>query len=387
LKTRNIVILGSTGSIGENAVLAAKEIPDAVKVVGVAAGTNYARVAEQARELGCRFAAVANPADPEKFADSLPRGCEAMTGSDAMAEIAADDDVDLVLCAIVGAASLKPALAAAKAGKTLALASKEALVMAGGILMAEARGNGAEIVPVDSEHSAVAQCLAGRKTEEVSRIILTASGGPFRDWPLERMEKATWSDALDHPTWEMGPKVTVDSATLMNKALEIIEASHLFGLPGGKIDVVIHRQSIVHSMVEFMDGALLAQMNAPDMRFPILRAMTWPEILPNSLPALSWSDMSTLTFEPPDEERFPSLRFAREALITGGAAGTALNAANEVAVERFRKGDIRLTDIWKVVGETLDARDWAGNADSLNEIIKADAEARTHAERIADNLA
>ena len=383
MSKRNIVILGSTGSIGASAISAAKELGDAVDVVGIAAGQNAAEVADQALDLGCRYAAVASPSDPAEFAAMLPANCECMTGADAATRLAVSPEVDIVLCAIVGTASLAPALEAVRAGKTLALASKEALVMAGDLLMSEAKRHGATVIPVDSEHSAVAQCLAGRSTDEVSRIILTASGGPFRDWPIEKMEKATLEDALAHPTWDMGPKITIDSATLMNKALEMIEAKHLFDLPGEKIDVGIHRQSIVHSMVEFMDGAMLAQMNAPDMRFPIIRALTWPETLANSLPALKWSDMATLTFEAPDETRFPALRFARAALDIGGSAGTALNAANEVAVERFRAGAIRFTDIWRIVEETLSKESWSGTVDSLETALEADRLAREIASEIA----
>jgi len=384
---KKAVILGSTGSIGENAVLAAEELSDIVDVVGVGAGSNYRRVAEQAMMFGCRFAAVADSSRAAEFAELLPEGCEALVGPDAMEALVSADGVDFVLCAIVGSASLRPVLAAVGGGRTLALASKEALVMAGELVMSEARASGAEVLPVDSEHSAVAQCLAGRSVSEVSRMILTASGGPFRDWTLEDMGDATLADALAHPTWEMGPKVTIDSATLMNKALEIIEARHLFEIPGEKIDVVIHRQSMVHSMVEFADGTVLAQMNAPDMRFPIHRAFAWPEILPNSLPSLRWSDISSLTFEPPDEGRFPSLRFAKEALAAGGAAGAALNAANEVAVDRFRSGAIRFTDIWRVVGGTLDSGGWEAFGGTLESIMEADAAARLAAARIADGLA
>ena len=376
MSQKRVVILGSTGSVGENAVLAAKSLAGKVEVVGLGAGASHVRLAEQAKELGCAVVALADPAAAIAAKEVLPPECEILAGGDAMAELAVRPEVDLVLCAIVGAPSLRPAFETVKAGKTLALASKEALVMAGRLIMAEADKRGVEIIPVDSEHSAVAQCLAGRSAA-ASKIVLTASGGPFLDWDAGRMESATVEDALAHPTWNMGTKISIDSATLMNKALEIIEASHLFGLPAEKIDVAIHRQSVVHSMVEFMDGTMLAQMSVPDMRFPILRALAWPETLPNTLPTLGWRDLAALTFEPPDETKFPSLGFAREAIRTGGTAGAALNAANEMAVAEFVAGRVRFSDIWKIVEETLNARDWSFGEESLDAVLEADSEARS----------
>ncbi len=373
---RNIVILGSTGSVGENAVLAAKSLSGKISVVGLGVGSNHVRVVEQAGELGCGLVAIADPAAAEAAKELLPSKCEILAGEDAMVELATRPEVDLVLCAIVGAPSLRPVLESVKAGKTLALASKEALVMAGSLVMAEAGKHGVEIIPIDSEHSAVAQCLRGRGGDAVARIVLTASGGPFLDWTSEEMERATVDDALAHPTWNMGTKISIDSATLMNKALEIIEASHLFGFPADKIDVLVHRQSVVHSMVEFKDGTILAQMSVPDMRFPIVRALTWPETLPNSLPTIGLKDMASLAFELPDETRFPSLRFAKEVLRAGGSAGTALNAANEVAVAGFVSGRLRFHDIWKIVEETLNARDWSSGGKSLESVLAADSEAR-----------
>ena len=375
MSKKRIVILGSTGSIGENAVLAAKSLAGKVEVVGLGAGTSHVRLAEQAKELGCRVVALADPAAATAAKKALPPECEILAGEDAMAELAVRPEVDLVLCAIVGAPSLRPAFEAVKAEKTLALASKEALVMAGRLIMAEADKRGVEIIPVDSEHSAVAQCLAGRAA--ASRIVLTASGGPFLDWDAGKMARATVEDALAHPTWNMGTKISIDSATLMNKALEIIEASHLFGLPAEKIDVAIHRQSVVHSMVEFADGTMLAQMSVPDMRFPILRALAWPETLPNTLPTLGWRDIAALTFEPPDETKFPSLGFAKEALRSGGVAGAVLNAANEMAVAEFVAGRVRFTDIWRIVEETLNMRDWSSGGESLEAVLEADSEARS----------
>ena len=372
---KNIVILGSTGSVGENAVLAAKSLSGKVNVVGLGAGSNHVRVAEQAKELNCGLVALADPVAAAAAKELLPPECEILAGGDAMVELATKPEVDLVLCAIVGAPSLRPAFEAVKAGKTLALASKEALVMAGHIIMAEAKKRGVEIIPVDSEHSAVAQCLAGRSAA-ASRIILTASGGPFLDWTSEAIARATVKDALAHPTWNMGTKISIDSATLMNKSLEIIEASHLFGLPAGKIDVVVHRQSIVHSMVEFQDGTVLAQMSVPDMRFPIVKALTWPDTLPNALPTLGLKDIANLTFEPPDKTKFPSLNFAQEVLRTGGVSGAALNAANEIAVGEFVAGRARFSDIWRIVEETLEARDWSSGEDNLEAILEADNEAR-----------
>jgi 1-deoxy-D-xylulose-5-phosphate reductoisomerase len=375
---KKIVILGSTGSIGENAIKVVQHLRDEFYVTGIAAATNSARLAEQAELLGCEYVAIADSSKAGELSKLAPTPCKVLAGEEGIIELVTNPEVDLVLCAIVGSPSLRPVLAAVQAGKNVALASKEALVMGGSLIMKTAEENGAKIIPVDSEHSAVFQCLEGKKHEDISKIILTASGGTFREWSLERMSSATWEEALSHPTWNMGPKVTVDSATLMNKALEIIEARWLFDMPGESIDVVIHHQSIIHSMVEFVDGTLLAQMGSPDMRFPIQYALTYPKKFPGSLESLDFAKFAKLTFEIPDRSRFPSLDFSYEALRQGGTLPTVMNAANEIAVERFRKGEIRFTDIWKVIEKSMDSHKSVMEP-SLDDIFEADSEARISA--------
>ena len=374
-KKKNIVILGSTGSIGKNALKVVKHLSDEFYVSGIAAGANFARLAEQASELGCTYAAVADDSNFAEFAKLLPKGCKGGAGEESINEMISCPEVDLVLCAIVGSASLKPVLTAIRAGKDIALASKEALVMAGDLVMSEAKRCGVRILPVDSEHSAVFQCLEGKKHDDIAKIILTASGGAFRKWSYEKMQRATLEDALAHPTWDMGIKVTVDSATLMNKALEIIEAHWLFDIPGDNIDVVIHHQSIIHSMVEFIDGTLLAQMGTPDMRFPIQYALTYPKKFPGSLKSLNFAEFANLSFELPDRKRFPSLDFAYEALQKGGTMPTVMNAANEVAVQRFRKGEISFTGIWKIIENAMSSHNPLDRPE-LDAILSADKEAR-----------
>lgn len=372
---KNIVILGSTGSIGENAVKVALHLKEELRVVGLAAGSNFARLAEQARLLDCPSVAIADESLAAKLADSLPKGCEIRLGMDGVVDLVTSGDVDIVLCAIVGADSLRPVMETLRAGRSLALASKEALVMAGPLVMRTASENGARILPVDSEHSAVFQCVEGRSCDDISRIVLTASGGAFRDWSAERIRTATLDDALTHPTWNMGPKVTIDSATLMNKALEIIEASWLFDIPGEKIEVLIHRESIVHSMVEFVDGAVLAQMGTPDMRHPIQYALTYPEKHKSSLSPFDLAKLANLSFEIPDRSKYPSLDFAYEALKTGGTMPTVMNAANEVAVDAFRAGEIEFTNIWNVI-ERVMSRHQADAGATMDDVMNADAEGR-----------
>ena len=374
-KRKNIVILGSTGSIGENALKVVKHLSDEFHVSGIAAGANFARLAEQASELGCEYAAIADDCNFAEFVKLLPTGCKGSVGEDGILEMVSQPEVELVLCAIVGSASLMPVLTAIRAGKDIALASKEALVMAGDLVMAEAKKYGVSILPVDSEHSAVFQCLEGKKHEDIAKIILTASGGAFREWSYEKMQTATLEDALAHPTWNMGVKVTVDSATLMNKALEIIEARWLFDIPGENIDVVIHHQSIIHSMVEFVDGTLLAQMGMPDMRFPIQYALTYPKKFQGSLKTLDFAKFANLSFEIPDRKRFPSLDFAYEALRQGGTMPTVMNAANEVAVELFRQGEIPFTGIWEIIENAMSSHNPLDRPE-LGAILSADQEAR-----------
>jgi len=372
---KKVVILGSTGSIGDNAVKIAQHLPDELDVVGVVANTRVEKLAEQAELLNCKYAITSDPKRLTELEANLPQGCKAMAGEDAVLKLVTMDEVDIVLCAIVGTGGLMPVIEAVRAGKDIALASKEVLVMAGELVMAEVEKAGVSMLPVDSEHSALFQCLEGKKKEDVSRLILTASGGAFRSSTLDQMHNATYQNALAHPTWDMGPKVTIDSASLMNKALEIIEARWLFDIPGDQIDAVIHPQSVIHSMVEFVDGTMLAQLSSPDMRFPIQYALTYPHKHPGTLEPLDFTKFSQLTFELPDSLRFPSLNFAHEALNRCGTMPAVMNAANEVAVDAFSNAQIRFTDIWNVIEKTMDRHTVQPNP-SLEEIISADSWAR-----------
>ena len=377
----NLALLGSTGSIGKSALAVARALPDRIRVSLLAAGKNWELLAEQAREFhpGCVCLEDASHLDDLRAA--VPAGCKVISGREALCEAVAAPEISTMLCAIVGTGGLFPTLSAIRAHKTIALASKEVMVMAGRLVTAEAKANDARILPVDSEHSALFQCLEGRRPSEVAQLILTASGGPFRKTPVSEMDRMTWKQALAHPTWSMGPKVTVDSASLMNKALEMIEARWLFDVEEPRIEVLVHPQSIVHSLVRFRDGALMAQMSIPDMRFPIQYALTWPEHTASNLPALDLAEIGNLTFERPDESRFPSLGFARAALEAGGALPAILNAANEIAFERFRAGTIRFTDIWRIVERTMNALRRCGD-ETLDEILEADGLARAYARGI-----
>ena len=376
-----LALLGSTGSIGKSALAVARALPDRIRVSLLAAGKNWELLAEQAREFKPDCVCLDDAAHLGDLRAAVPAGCRVISGREALCEAVAAPEISTVLCAIVGTGGLFPTLSAIRAHKTIALASKEVMVMAGRLVTAEAKKCEARILPVDSEHSALFQCLEGRHPSEVAQLILTASGGPFRNTPVSEMDKMTWEQALAHPTWSMGPKVTVDSASLMNKALEMIEARWLFDVEGPRIEVLVHPQSIVHSLVRFRDGALMAQMSIPDMRFPIQYALTWPEHTTSNLPVLDLAGIGTLTFEQPDESRFPSLGFARRALEVGGALPAVLNAANEVAFERFRAGTIRFTDIWRIVERTMDALEGCGDG-TLDEVLEADARARDYARGI-----
>ncbi|MFZ2654242.1 MAG: 1-deoxy-D-xylulose-5-phosphate reductoisomerase [Victivallales bacterium] len=372
---KKIVILGSTGSIGRNAVSVVKHLSDELEVVGIAARGNIELLEAQARELKCRHVAVSDGGKAAEIKRRLPRGYKVLAGEEGILELCRRPEVDLVLCAIVGTGGLLPVLEAVKSGKDIAIASKEVLVMAGEIVMREVRRNKVQFLPVDSEHSAIFQCLEGKRKEDVGRIILTASGGPFRGRSKSEMRSATYKSALDHPVWDMGPKVTIDSATLMNKALEIVEARWLFDVPGDKIDVVIHPQSVIHSMVEFIDGTVLAQMSAPDMRFPIQFALTYPVKHSGSLKPLDFAKLAGLTFERPDTRNFPALDFAYEALRLGGTMPAVMNAANEVAVERFRKSEIGFTEIWNIIEKAMSYHKRLDRP-SLDAILSADKWAR-----------
>lgn len=373
---RRLVILGSTGIIGKTALEVAAGLGD-VEVVGLAARRNHELLASQARRWRPRVVAVEDAAAADRLRADLPVGTTLLAGPDAATHLAALRDADVVLVAVVGVAGLRPTLAALEAGHDVALANKESLV-AGGHLVVQARArSGARLLPVDSEHSAIAQCLAGQDHGALRRLILTASGGPFLRRPLTALPSVTVEEALAHPIWNMGPKVTIDSATLMNKGLEIIEAHWLFGVPAERIDVVIHPQGVVHSMVEFVDGAVLAQLGRPDMRGPIQYALTAPGRRPGPVAPLAWDDVR-LSFERPSPERFPALALARGALAQGGTATAVLNAANEVAVERFLGGAIRFPEIAETVAEVV-SRHRPRPAPTLDEVLEADAWARSEA--------
>jgi 1-deoxy-D-xylulose-5-phosphate reductoisomerase len=380
-RRKRIVLLGATGSIGESTrrVIAAHR--DRLELVAVAGRGRWEQLAAIAREHGVRevgifddAALAAARAAPAAF----PPGTRLHGGLEGLRELARLPDADLVLVAVVGTLGLEPALAAIAAGKDLALASKEILVLAGPFVMAEARRHGVRILPVDSEHNAVFQCLEGHPAAAVRRIVLTASGGAFRDWPAERLAQATPADALRHPNWSMGPKITVDSATLANKGLELIEAQHLFGLRPEQCGAVLHPQSIVHCLVEFTDGAMLAQLCPPSMTFPIQHALLHPERPPGTEPALSLERAFGLEFRPVDEGRFPMLRLAREVMAAGGAAPATYNAANEVAVAAFLAGRLPFLAIPRVV-ETVLAEMPALPSPDLAAVLAADAEARRRA--------
>lgn len=349
---RRVAILGATGSIGHSAIEVCRHLGERFEIRALTAVTSWKKLAEQALEVRPAMVALNDRSTHEKPSENLAAlidallgtGIKVVTGGRAMEEIVARADVDIVVAAVVGAAGLAPVIAAAKAGKTIALANKEALVVAGSIVMPAAGRHGATIVPVDSEHSAIFQSLRAGQGKEIRKIILTASGGPFRTWAKGKIEGATVAEALAHPNWKMGPKITIDSATMMNKALEIVEAHWLFGLPAEKIEVVIHPQSIVHSMVEFVDGSVIAQLGTPDMRTPIQYALTHPERVEGCSRRLEWSKIKEMTFEVPDE-RFPALQLGYEVIRLGGTAGAVVNAANESANEMFRAGNIRFGEI------------------------------------------
>ena len=378
---KKIVILGATGSIGGNTVKVAAHLADEIEVVGLAARNNLNELARQVELLRCPHAVTSNADALDQLRRLLPPYCTAAAGDEAMIELVTRPEVDMVLCAIVGTGGLAPVLAAIRAGKDIAIASKEILVMAGEIVMAEAAKYGVRLMPVDSEHSAIFQCIEGRRPENVHRLILTASGGPFRGSTREKLEHVTCEMALKHPTWSMGTKVTLDSASMMNKALEIIEAKWLFNIDAERIDVVIHPQSVIHSMVEFIDGTILAQMSTPDMRFPIQYALTWPHKRPGGVEAFDFRKYAQITFELPDRQVFPALDFAYAALRQGGTLPAVMNAANEAAVELFCRNKIKFTDIWRIIDKTMSAHIIIKHP-SLEEILAADCWARDFAGRI-----
>jgi 1-deoxy-D-xylulose-5-phosphate reductoisomerase len=349
-----------------------------MKIVGLGVAKSTERLLEQAKEFGVKALAVSDPQAAEKVKSKLPAGAKFFPGAEGLARMVEETDADMVLVAIVGTAGLAPALAALRSGKDLAVASKEILVLAGSAVMAEAKKRNRQVLPVDSEHNAIFQCLQGANEKEVRKVILTASGGPFRQSRAAELEKVTVAQALKHPTWSMGKKITIDSATMFNKGLEMIEAHWLFGLPMKQVEVVVHPQSIVHSMVEFIDGSVLAQLSVTDMCFPIQYAVTFPERMPSGLPPLDLAKLGSLTFEAPDEKRFPALRLAREAGEAGGTLPGVFNAANEVAVEAFLAEQIPFPRIWGIVEEVMQKHIHISSPD-LDAIIDSDRWARSEA--------
>jgi 1-deoxy-D-xylulose-5-phosphate reductoisomerase len=376
-RKRRVVLLGSTGSIGTSTLKVAREIPDRIEIIALAAAGNIEKLAAQARETGARHVGIYDASKAAALRALLPDGVTVHTGPEGLLELATLADADIALIAIVGTAGLHPALAAIEACKDLAIASKEILVMAGEIITAAASRRGVKLLPVDSEHNAIFQCLDGHRSgeAEVSRLILTASGGPFRQLPAEQLSDVTPEQALHHPTWNMGPKITIDSATLFNKGLEMIEARWLFGIGMERIDVVVHPQSIVHSMVEFTDGSVLAQLSRTDMCFPIQYALTWPERVRGGLQPLDFPALAKLEFEAPRVDDFPALKLARRAGLTGGTLPAVLNAANEIAVEAFRNNQIPFPGIWNCVSAVMDAH-LVQASDTLEAVVAADQWAR-----------
>lgn len=375
---KRVVLLGATGSIGENTLRVIAAHPDKLELVGIAARANWEKTAAIAREFGVRHVGLFEEtafAQARANATAFPTGTRLVGGLAGLNELACLPEADVVLVAVVGTTGLEPALAALGAGKALALASKEILVLAGKFVIAAAHRHGAKLLPVDSEHSAVFQCLEGHSTGQVRRVVLTASGGAFRDWPAERLAHATPADALKHPNWAMGPKITVDSATLANKGLELIEAQWLFGLGCDQCTAVLHPQSIVHCIVEFVDGTMLAQLSPPSMTFPIQHALLHPDRAGGVEPALDFERLLNLELRPVDEARFPMLRLAKESMRAGGVAPAVYNAANEVAVAAFLAHKIPFLAIPRVVEQTLAAISNFEPAD-LASVLATDAQAR-----------
>ena len=380
---KRVVILGATGSIGESALKVARDIPDRMEIVGLAANRNAEKLAAAANETRAQSVCLVDETKLNILTRELEYKPRILGGQEGLLEIARLPNAEMVLVAIVGTGGLRPALAAIEAGKDLAVASKEILVMAGEIVMREASDNDINVLPVDSEHNAVFQCLEGKNSSDVRRIILTASGGPFRELPRKDFDSITPEQALKHPTWNMGPKITIDSATLFNKGLEMIEAHWLFGVEMQRVEVVIHPQSIVHSMVEFADGSTLAQLSYSNMCFPIQYAVTWPDRVSNSLPPLDFSKLSRLEFFTPRYEDFPALNLARRAGETGGTLPSVMNAANEVAVAGFLDRHVRFPDIWQIVEEVMNRHTSVAHP-NLDAILQADQWARKEARGMLD---
>jgi 1-deoxy-D-xylulose-5-phosphate reductoisomerase len=382
---KRLAVLGSTGSVGEQTLAVVEAFPDRYRVVALAAGRNVAKLAAQVRRHRPERVSVADAAGAAALKDALPDvPVDILVGESGLEELAAGES-DLVVAGIVGAAGLRPTLSAIRAGRDVALANKEVLVTAGALVMREVRARGVALLPVDSEHSAIFQALRGEPRENLRRLLLTASGGPFRTWSEERMARATVAEALDHPNWEMGPKITIDSATLMNKGLEVIEARWLFDVEPSRVDVVVHPQSIVHSLVEFVDSSVIAQLGLPDMRVPIAVALAYPERLPLDLPRLDLAAIARLDFEVPDAKRFPCLELAYTALAGDEAAPAVLNAANEVAVAAFLAGGLPFPRVAATNAAVLEAHLAARGRKplrDLGDVAEADAWARARAREL-----
>jgi 1-deoxy-D-xylulose-5-phosphate reductoisomerase len=380
---KRVVLLGSTGSIGTSTVKVAEDLPDRIQLIALAAGNNSSLLLEQTRRHKPVAVSISDPAKARELQQTLGNSTRVLCGEEGLIELATLPEADIVLIAIVGTAGLKPALAAIRAGKDIAVASKEILVMAGEIVMSEARKHGVRVLAVDSEHSAIFQCLDGKPAHSVRKLWLTASGGPFRDktlWPKEKFSEITVECALKHPSWVMGKKITIDSATLFNKALEMIEARWLFDIEMARVTVVVHPQSVVHSMVEFVDGSVVAQLSTPDMCLPIQYALTYPDRAPSDRVQTNFAKLKQLTFEEPDVERFPAIDLARRAGEVSGTLPAVLNAANEVAVEAFVNRKISFPQITETVQRTLDAHKVVEHP-TLAQILEADAWARKFSHR------
>jgi 1-deoxy-D-xylulose-5-phosphate reductoisomerase len=380
---RGLAVLGATGSIGTQTLDVVRLFPDRFDVEALTCGSSVDQLAEQAREFRPSVLTAGTAERAEALREQTADLDVTVTvGTDGLCEVATREDVDVVVAAVVGFAGLKPVLAALRAGKTVALANKETMVVGGPLVNEAVEAGGGRLLPVDSEHSAIFQCLVGEAERTVEEVVLTASGGPFRTRPADTFADITVEEALDHPNWSMGPKITVDSATMMNKGLEVIEARWLFDLDVGQVDVLVHPQSIVHSMVAFADGAVKAQLGVPDMKVPIQYALSYPARWPAPHERLDWSELTRLDFERPDTDKFPCLRLAYEALDAGGTAPAILNAANEVAVDRFLKEEIGFTDIPRLIENALEQVP-VTSAPTLDDLSSADADARRWGKELA----
>ncbi|MBM3465303.1 MAG: 1-deoxy-D-xylulose-5-phosphate reductoisomerase [Armatimonadetes bacterium] len=381
---KKIVVLGSTGSVGKQTLDVIKRHKDRFKVVGLSAGSSWEELARQAEAFGPQKVAVRNPEAAAKLRERLAStAIEVLEGQDGIIDLACMADADMALIALVGISGLLPTLRAMEHGKDIALVNKETLVVGGQLVTATAKRFGVKMLPVDSEHSAIFQCLEGEDVGKVARLILTSSGGPFRTWETEKIAAATVKDALNHPTWNMGSKITIDSATLMNKGFEVIEAAHLFGVPLERIDVVIHPQSVIHSMVEYVDGSVMAQLGTPDMRLPIQHALAYPERLGPAWNRLDFRNVPTLTFEEPRRSVFPCLDFGYQAGKTGGTMPCALNAANEIAVELFLKEKIGFGAIARIIEKTMEQHDFIATP-TLQDLLETDRWCRAYARELTE---